>query len=246
MVIQYPMSFELRNPRTQKLTHCGVMEFSSEEGHVLLPDWMMEKMGFEAGELAMIKNVNLVKGTYVKLQPHTTDFLRISDPKSVLETTLRSYSCLTAGDTIMIMYDDKKYYVDILETKPSSSAISIIETDCEVDFATPLDYKEPEKPAAKEIEKEVAAAEEETKFRAFTGVGRRLDGTSVFSPIPTLNENSSSTSTCLGKRKLVFGSSESADQHKSSKALKKLEEEPNKGKIKVFQAFTGISYRLTD
>ncbi|KAF3443600.1 hypothetical protein FNV43_RR13288 [Rhamnella rubrinervis] len=163
MVIQYPMSFELRNPRTQKLTHCGVMEFSSEEGHVLLPDWMMEKMGFEAGELAMIKNVNL-----------------------------------------------------------------------------------PEKPAAKEIEKEVAAAEEETKFRAFTGVGRRLDGTSVFSPIPTLNENSSSTSTCLGKRKLVFGSSESADQHKSSKALKKLEEEPNKGKIKVFQAFTGISYRLTD
>lgn len=62
-----------------------------------------------------------------------------------LETTLRNYSCLTTGDSIMVPYNNKKYYIDIVETKPSS-AISIIETDCEVDFAPPLDYKEPERP----------------------------------------------------------------------------------------------------
>lgn len=45
----------------------------------------------------------------------------------------------------MVAYNNKKYYIDIVETKPAS-AISIIETDCEVDFAPPLDYKEPEKP----------------------------------------------------------------------------------------------------
>ena len=45
----------------------------------------------------------------------------------------------------MVAYNNKKYYIDIIETKPSN-AISIIETDCEVDFAPPLDYKEPEKP----------------------------------------------------------------------------------------------------
>lgn len=43
----------------------------------------------------------------------------------------------------MVAYNNKKYYIDIVETKPAS-AISIIETDCEVDFAPPLDYKEPE------------------------------------------------------------------------------------------------------
>lgn len=64
-----------------------------------------------------------------------------------LETTLRNYSCLTTGDSIMVAYNNKKYYIDIIETKPSN-AISIIETDCEVDFAPPLDYKEPEKPIA--------------------------------------------------------------------------------------------------
>lgn len=62
-----------------------------------------------------------------------------------LETTLRNFSCLTTGDSIMVAYNNKKYYIDIVETKPSS-AISIIETDCEVDFAPPLDYKEPERP----------------------------------------------------------------------------------------------------
>lgn len=61
-----------------------------------------------------------------------------------LETSLRNYSCLTTGDTIMIAYNNKKYYIDVVETKPSP-AVSIIETDCEVDFAQPLDYEEPEK-----------------------------------------------------------------------------------------------------
>jgi ubiquitin fusion degradation protein 1 len=43
----------------------------------------------------------------------------------------------------MVAYNNKKYYIDIIEAKPAS-AITIIETDCEVDFAPPLDYKEPE------------------------------------------------------------------------------------------------------
>lgn len=66
-----------------------------------------------------------------------------------LETTLRNFSCLTVGDNIMVAYNNRKYYIDIIEAKPSQ-AISIIETDCEVDFAPPLDYKEPEpvRPAA--------------------------------------------------------------------------------------------------
>lgn len=70
----------------------------------------------------------------------------MSEPCS-LETALRNYSCLTTGDSIMVPYNNKKYFIDIVETKPANG-ISIIETDCEVDFAPPLDYKEPERPAA--------------------------------------------------------------------------------------------------
>ena len=36
----------------------------------------------------------------------------------------------------------RNYYLTVLETKPAD-AISILETDISVDFAPPLDYKEP-------------------------------------------------------------------------------------------------------
>ena len=41
----------------------------------------------------------------------------------------------------------RKYFIDIVDAKPSN-AISVIETDCEVDFAPPLDYVEPNREAA--------------------------------------------------------------------------------------------------
>lgn len=55
----------------------------------------------------------------------------------------------------MVPYNKKKYYINIVETKPAG-AVSIIETDCEVDFAPPLDYKEPEKPAPSKRSNKIA------------------------------------------------------------------------------------------
>jgi len=38
-----------------------------------------------------------VCGNYVKLRPQSKEFLDISNPKAVLEQTLRTYTCLTVG-----------------------------------------------------------------------------------------------------------------------------------------------------
>ena len=108
---------------------------------------MMQNLALEEGEIVNLKSASLPKGTYVKLQPHTTDFLDISNPKAVLETTLRNFSCLTVGDQITINYNNRQYFIDIVEAKPQP-AISVIETDCEVDFAPPLDYVEPSRQPA--------------------------------------------------------------------------------------------------
>ena len=106
---------------------------------------MMQNLALEEGEIANLRSASLPKGTYVKLQPHTTDFIDITNPKAVLETTLRNFSCLTVGDQITINYNNRQYFIDIVEAKPQA-AISVIETDCEVDFAPPLDYVEPTRP----------------------------------------------------------------------------------------------------
>lgn len=41
-------------------------------------------MLLQEGDIVEVKNASLAKGSYVKLQPHTKDFLDISNPKAVL------------------------------------------------------------------------------------------------------------------------------------------------------------------
>ncbi|KAE9616597.1 hypothetical protein Lal_00034367 [Lupinus albus] len=264
--IEYPMLFELRNPSAERVTHCGVLEFTADEGCIYMPNWMMENLHLQERGVAILKNISLSKGTFVKLQPHTTDFLNISDTRAVLETSLRSYSCLTTGDTIMIAYNNKKYYINVVETKPWP-AISIIETDCEVDFVQPLDYKEPEKQlpltsSNKNKPPEVEEAAPKTPaFIPFTGSARRLDGkTSTRSveqtPYPMLKQDNetkssdskpSNTTSRRTPGKLVFGSNantpkiqappKSSPESTSQDSIQKAEEPK-------FKAFTGKKYSL--
>lgn len=38
--IDYPMLFELRNAATERVSHCGVLEFIAEEGMIYMPYWV--------------------------------------------------------------------------------------------------------------------------------------------------------------------------------------------------------------
>lgn len=38
--IEYPMLFKVSNRATGRFTHCGVLEFIAQEGHVYLPRWV--------------------------------------------------------------------------------------------------------------------------------------------------------------------------------------------------------------
>uniref|UniRef100_A0A5B6ZT41 Ubiquitin fusion degradation protein 1 n=1 Tax=Davidia involucrata TaxID=16924 RepID=A0A5B6ZT41_DAVIN len=268
--IDYPMLFELRNAAAERVSHCGVLEFIAEEGMIYMPYWMMENLLLQEGDIVRVKNATLPKGTYVKLQPHTKDFLDISNPKAILETTLRNFSCLTTGDSIMVAYNNKKYYIDIIETKPSN-AITIIETDCEVDFAPPLDYKEPEKPVASApsskslAEGQEAPAETEPKLNPFTGAGRRLDGKPLkYQPPPVSSSgskdkrpdvangggqrsagSSSQNSNRQSQGKLVFGSNVNRTKETQKEAAKPTkQDQPQKKEEPKFQPFSGKKYSL--
>ena len=102
--VTYPMMFSITNKKTNKTMHCGVLEFSGEEGVAYIPYWMMQNLLLESGAIIEINNVTLPKGTFVKLQPHTTKFTQLYNPRVVLEQALRNFSCLTTGDTIAIQH----------------------------------------------------------------------------------------------------------------------------------------------
>jgi ubiquitin fusion degradation protein 1 len=66
-----------------------------------------------------------------------------------LESALRFYSCLTKDDIIEITYNMLTFEFLIMVTVPEGEGISVIDTDLEVDFETPVGYVEPARaPAA--------------------------------------------------------------------------------------------------
>jgi ubiquitin fusion degradation protein 1 len=141
------MLFELINGSKERQTHAGVLEFIAEEGKIYLPYWLMQTLLLEPGDLLQVKSTDLPLGSFIKLQPQSPDFLDISDPKAVLENAFRGFSCLTTGDTFTFSYNDHVYSIAVIETKPETpkKGICTLETDLEVDFATPIGYKEPER-----------------------------------------------------------------------------------------------------
>lgn len=235
--VTYPLLFRLSNPsRERPYTHAGVLEFVAPEGYCYLPFWMMNNLGLSEGNLIQVKNVTLRSGTFVKLQPHFTTFLDLSDPRAVLEKSLRDFSALTEGDIIPVRFNGKVYPLNILEVSSTSQtstsesnqnpsenrnprAVSIVETDVQVDFAPPLDYKPPS--VAQPIRTPVSSPSpsstssttsnttssttsnttpetptQENDFSAFSGQGFRLDGKPIRSSSkPSLTSTNTSSTT---------------------------------------------------
>lgn len=144
----------------RRYTHCGVKEFTAEEGRATLPYWMMSLLGCEEGGMIAVESAKPPQGSFVKLRPQQKKFTELHDPRAVLETYLRNFSCLTRGDTIKIHYNRQEFDIDIVEVRAhrggATDVISIVETDVNVDFDRPADM--PDSPTKEEKEAVQAAA----------------------------------------------------------------------------------------
>ena len=111
----------------------------------------MNTLLLSEGSLLNLKSTTLPLGKFIKIQPQSPAFLSIHDPKAVLEMSLRNFSALTTGDIIQISYNSQIYEIAVLEVKAHGTstseitAVCVIETDIEVDFATPVGYIEPDR-----------------------------------------------------------------------------------------------------
>ncbi|CAM1503899.1 Fc.00g014900.m01.CDS01 [Cosmosporella sp. VM-42] len=145
--VQWPLLMEMINGEKGKHSHAGVLEFIAEEGRAYIPQWMMETLGMDVGDMIQIRTTSLELAKMVKLQPQSVNFLEISDPKAVLEKAFRNFATLTKGDVFNFEYNDEVYDVAVLDVKPETEkmGVSMIETDVSVDFAPPVGYVEPER-----------------------------------------------------------------------------------------------------
>ncbi|CAK7238926.1 MAG: ubiquitin fusion degradation protein [Sporothrix thermara] len=147
--VQWPLLMELVNADKGTHSHCGVLEFVAEEGRAYIPQWMMQTLKLDVGDMIQIKTTSLELARMVKLQPQSPAFLDISDPKAVLERAFRNFATLTKGDIFSFEYNGDVFDVAVLEVKPETEkmGVSMIETDVSVDFAAPVGYVEPDRSA---------------------------------------------------------------------------------------------------
>ena len=139
-----PVLFRILNIQLGIYTHCGVTEFTAQEGTCYLPYNMFDRLSLEEGQKVNVRVIPLKPGTFIKIQPHKTEFINNPNPKTVLEYNLRNYFCVTEGDTIDVKFGKKYYKIDIKQCKPDK-AIRTLNCDIMVDFEAPKDYKEPPK-----------------------------------------------------------------------------------------------------
>ena len=141
----FPLTFRLVNPETLLSTICSVQEFTALPGTCIIPYRIMDNLMLEQGSTVNLVYETVPKGSYIKIKPHRTKFINLSDPKAVLEKHLNiNYPTLTKGETISINYNNEIYFIDIVETQPVES-IKILDSDINLDFDQPIDYVEPER-----------------------------------------------------------------------------------------------------
>lgn len=136
-----PVIFEVRNTAMDKISHCGVLEFTAPEPAAFFPRWMMDNMLLNDGDTVILRLKELPRATRIKMQPYSHDFNKLANPRATLELALRRFTALTADDCITIRSGPSTYNLRVVSVEPSKStppAVCVIETNVAVEFDTPL------------------------------------------------------------------------------------------------------------
>mmetsp|Transcript_25515 Transcript_25515/g.35613 ORF Transcript_25515/g.35613 Transcript_25515/m.35613 type:complete len:399 (+) Transcript_25515:186-1382(+) len=122
-----PIVLEIRNKARRRISHCGILEFTSpQEGVAFLPDWMLPNLKIKPGETTQFTLRPIPKLTFVKLQPLRSNFgLDVKNPEAELTNALQKFTCLTAGDAMEISIQDTVYCFRIREVEPDRGRIPL-------------------------------------------------------------------------------------------------------------------------
>jgi len=152
--LPHPLTFRLVNPENRRIVFAGIREFSSEAGLVGISPFLRDSLGFSdkslepangsigygpesaSNELSRltVHVQELSKGTYVKLRPLEAGY-DPEDWKALLERSLRdNFTTLTHGEILTVAAGREEYRFLVDELKPSHEAVSLVDTDLEVDI----------------------------------------------------------------------------------------------------------------
>lgn len=156
--LPHPLIFRLVNPENGRIVFAGIREFSAGSEQIGLSPFLRHSLGVEGdSEPKEGNSVNgdsesalaslsggipritvhvkeLPKGTYVRLRPLEAGY-DPEDWKSLLEKHLReNFTTLTNGEILSIPAGKEEFRFLVDGLKPNAEAVSIVDTDLEVDI----------------------------------------------------------------------------------------------------------------
>lgn len=140
--VEAPYTFEISHSNKMYHTHCGIHDFTAPFGEVHIPKWLFTQLDMFDIDKVQLSFKKINKGEYLKLLPHSVDFLELENPKYALEKCFNNYPVLSVGDEIMcniIDFGPMRFTIgDVLNEE---GVIYTVDTDLEVDFMEPIGYK---------------------------------------------------------------------------------------------------------
>ncbi|MCJ1270264.1 hypothetical protein MMC22_010160 [Lobaria immixta] len=154
--LPHPLTFRLVNPQNGRIVFAGIREFSAGDDQVGLSLFLRRSLGLEEdnggaevhdiGEpravgastseesRITIHVKELPKGTYVRLRPLEAGY-DPEDWKALLEKYLRdNFTTLTNGEILSVPAGKKEFRFLVDGLKPNNEAVSLVDTDLEVDI----------------------------------------------------------------------------------------------------------------
>lgn len=111
--------------------YLGVADFSAPSHTILIPAPIQSRLGITDGTSLRIHNVNIEKGTSVKLQALNREWMRLTEleRRALLELELRKgHHFITEGEILSYTYTHHVLRFRVVETKPSH-VISLIDAE---------------------------------------------------------------------------------------------------------------------
>lgn len=155
--LPHPLTFRLVNPRNGRVVFAGIREFSADNDQVGLSPFLRNSLGVDGNHGAddingigesgrhtastteevprvTIHVKELPKGTYARLRPLEAGY-DPEDWKALLEKHLRdNFTTLTNGEILSIPTGREEFRFLVDGLKPNEDAISLVDTDLEVDI----------------------------------------------------------------------------------------------------------------
>ena len=169
------------------ISYCGVLDFTSDEGVVMIPNFILNQMGINGSDFVKIKYIgNIPKCDFVVLEPLDKFIFQIPDLDKFLENILSKYCLLYNQFIIEFNYDNSQYRILTKSIRAKTveelqdetiNVVDIINTDIKIDIYNRF-YEEEKRKEQEKIEKQkVENVEQEKPFAQ--GEGKKLGGLNI-------------------------------------------------------------------